>query len=78
MIIYSPNRIVQRMDITDHAYQMDIYPTLMDVMGCQDYYWQGVGASLLDEADYTNRTMTESEAYRISDIIIRSNYFDAK
>jgi hypothetical protein len=66
------------MDITDHAYQMDIYPTLMDVMGCQDYYWQGVGSSLLDEADYTNRTMTESEAYRISDIIIRSNYFDAK
>ena len=50
----------------------------MSLLGCEDYYWQGVGTNLLDEADDTNRRLTESEAYRISDIIIRSNYFDAK
>lgn len=78
LIIYSPKRIVQRMDISVPAYQMDIYPTVMSLLGCEDYYWQGVGTNLLDEADDTNRRLTESEAYRISDIIIRSDYFDSK
>ena len=70
--------IVQRMDISVPVYQMDIYPTVMSLLGCEDYYWQGVGTNLLDEADDTNRRLTESEAYRISDIIIRSDYFDSK
>ena len=78
LIIYSPKRIVQRMDISVPVYQMDIYPTVMSLLGCEDYYWQGVGTNLLDEADDTNRRLTESEAYRISDIIIRSDYFDSK
>lgn len=78
LIIYSPSRILQRVDVTDPTYQMDVYPTLMSLLGCEDYYWQGVGANLLDKSDYTNRTLTESEAYRISDMIIRSDYFDSK
>lgn len=75
LIIYSPNNIKERINIAAHAYQMDVYPTLMTLLGCKNYYWQGVGVNLLDEASHTHRRLTESEAYRLSDMIIRSNYF---
>lgn len=43
-------------------------------MGEKDYYWKGVGHNILSEDD-SNR-LSEETGYRISDIIIRNNYFE--
>lgn len=74
LIIYSHN-IKGNICITDTCYQMDIYPTIMHLIGCEDYYWKGFGVNLLDSVARHNRPITEQEAYRLSDLMIRSNYF---
>lgn len=75
LIIYSPS-IEGNIQVTDTCYQMDIYPTIMHLIGCEDYYWKGFGVNLLDSAARHNRPITEQEAYRLSDLMIRSNYFE--
>lgn len=74
LIIYSPN-IDGNIQITDTCYQMDIFPTILHLIGAEDYYWQGLGVNLLDSVARNNRQLTETEAYRLSDLIIRSDYF---
>ena len=54
---------------------MDIYPTIMSLIGCEDYYWKGLGANLLEKEAYSNRLVGEQEAYELSNVIIKSNYF---
>ena len=74
LIIYSPN-IEGNIHITDTCYQMDIFPTILHLIGAEDYYWQGFGVNLLDSVARNNRQITENEAYRLSDLMIRSDYF---
>ena len=74
LIIYSPN-IEGNIPIMDTCYQMDIFPTILHLIGAEDYYWQGLGVNLLDSVARNNRQLTETEAYRLSDLIIRSDYF---
>lgn len=74
LIIYSPE-IKQKTIITDTCYQMDIYPTILHLIGCEDYYWKGFGVNLLDSAARHNRPITPEEAYDLSDKIIRADYF---
>ena len=74
LIIYSPN-ISENIQVTDTCYQMDIYPTIMHLIGCEDYYWKGFGVNLMDSVARHNRPITEQEAYELSDKLIRSNYF---
>ena len=74
LIIYSP-QIKENIQIKDTCYQMDIYPTIMNLIGCEDYYWKGVGVNLLDSVARNNRPISEQEAYELSDKLIRSNYF---
>ncbi len=74
LIIFSPY-IFDNIQITDTCYQMDIYPTIMHLIGCEDYYWKGFGVNLLDSAARHNRQISEQEAYELSDKLIRSNYF---
>ena len=74
LIIYSP-QITENIQVTDTCYQMDIYPTIMHQIGCEDYYWKGFGVNLMDSAARHNRPITEPEAYELSDKLIRSNYF---
>ncbi|MBQ8939272.1 MAG: sulfatase-like hydrolase/transferase [Paludibacteraceae bacterium] len=74
LIIYSPN-ISKNMQVTDTCYQMDIYPTIMHLIGCEDYYWKGFGVNLMDSIARHNRPISEQEAYELSDKLIRSNYF---
>jgi len=74
LIIYSP-QIEGNIHISDICYQMDIFPTILHLIGCDDYYWHGFGVNLLDEKARHNRPVTEQEAYRISDLMIRSDYF---
>lgn len=74
LIIYSPE-IKEKTIITDTCYQMDIYPTILYLIGCEDYYWKGFGVNLLDSAARHNRPITPEEAYDLSDKIIRADYF---
>ena len=67
--------------------QIDIYPTLLDVMGLNDYSWKGLGRSLMrynvcsaaetEEDSFGKSPMLKSqkEAWNVSDILIRANWF---
>lgn len=74
LIIYSP-QIDCNVQIDELNYQMDIFPTILHLIGCEDYYWKGFGVNLLDSVLRNNRTLTEKEAYELSDKLIRSNFF---
>lgn len=75
LLIYSPH-INGNVVITDTCYQMDIYPTILHLIGCEDYYWKGFGVNLLDSVARNNRPISEQEAFLLSDKIIRSNWFE--
>lgn len=55
-------------EISERANQIDVFPTLLDVMGVESRY-RGVGRSLI--ADSVPQA-TPAEAWRISELIIRS------
>ena len=76
LIIYSP-QIEGNVQIDELCYQMDIFPTILHLIGCEDYYWKGFGVNLLDSVARRNRPITEKEAYELSDKLIRSNYFSS-
>lgn len=72
LIIYSPS-IKQSTIISDECYQMDIYPTMLDLLNINDdASWRGFGKSLI--TDETRRYSVE-DARIYSDIIIRGNLF---
>ena len=73
LIIYSP-QITSKILKKDIHYQSDIYPTILNLMGEKDYYWKGVGHDILSEDDSSR--LSEETGYKISDIIIRNNYFE--
>lgn len=71
--------------------QVDVFPTILDVMGVQDYCWRGVGNSILREpkvcsavtkfgdvvGDANSELVQEQhEAWEVSSLLIRSRYFD--
>ena len=72
LVIYSP-RISGNPHYTADAYQMDIYPTYRALVGAQDYRWRSFGINLMDSTQ--KRPIREDEAYRLSDRLIRNNYF---
>lgn len=74
LIVYSPT-IKQNISVPEVGYQMDIYPTIMPLIGCEDYYWKGLGVNLLDAEARANRYLSAEEASRLSNKLIRSNYF---
>lgn len=70
--------------------QIDIYPTLLDIMGIRDYCWKGLGQNILEENYHSGAVYHNGEQigieddsvyfskflmWKISDIIQRSNYF---
>ncbi len=74
LIIQAP-QIEENMQITDICYQMDVYPTILHLIGCEDYYWKGFGVNLFDSTARHNRPITEEQAYQLSDKLIRADYF---
>lgn len=72
LIIRSPH-ITKSERREDVCHQMDIYPTIINLVGLQDSYWKGFGINLLDKS--ATRCISEEEAYKLSDVLIRSNYF---
>lgn len=77
LIIYSPD-IKGRIDVKDLCYQMDIYPTILSLLGKKDYYWKGFGADLTTQTDTIERKHTETELYNLSDKLIRANWFHTR
>lgn len=79
LIVYSPAIQSDKPLLRkSHCYQMDIYPTVLSLIGGENYYWQGVGVNILDDYNQTDelqRSILEIEAKDISDKLIRSNYF---
>ena len=74
LIIYSP-QIEASITITDTCYQMDIYPTIMHLIGCEGYYWKGFGINLIDSIARHNRPIDAAGANALSDKLIRCDYF---
>ena len=73
LIIYSP-KIFNRVDINKRVYQMDIYTTILDLLGANSYYWKGFGLNLL--ASDTLRLISVTDADLLSDKMIKTNYFE--
>ena len=76
IITYSPN-IDQKYIVSETTYQMDAYPTILHLIGCEDYYWKGFGVNLLDSVARKNRPISEQEAFILSDKLIRANWFES-
>ena len=76
IITYSPN-IDDKHIIKEKSYQMDAYPTILHLIGCEDYYWKGFGVNLLDSVARKNRPISEQEAFILSDKLIRANWFES-
>lgn len=74
LIIYSP-KIQGNIHVDEVCYQMDVFPTILNLIGCENYYWKGLGVNLLDSTARHNRPITEQDAYILSDKIISGNYF---
>lgn len=70
--------------------QIDVYPTLLDVLGLNKYSWKGLGYSVLrngvhsaaatpDETVGTSPLLPhQQQAWTVSDILIRANWFKGK
>ena len=74
LVIYSP-KIKGNIQVDELCYQMDVFPTILHLIGCENYYWKGFGVNLLDSVARNNRPITEEEAYILSDKLIRADYF---
>lgn len=74
LIIFNPN-ITSQIKIKEECYQMDIFPTVMSLLGINNYYWKGLGTNLF-QFGTCSRSISASEASELSDKMIRSNYFD--
>ena len=71
LIIYSP-KINGNPRYTEDCYQMDIYPTYRTLVGAENSRWNGFGINLLGTEE---RSISEEEAFPLSDRLIRNNYF---
>ena len=71
LIIRSPN--IKHFIYIPEAYQMDIFPTILHAIGQSNYAWRGFGIDLLDSTAV--RTISEEQAYSLSDRMIRTNFF---
>lgn len=53
--------------------QLDIMPTVMDILKVSENEWRGLGLSIL--RNKTMRNSIDEEAWRVSDDILKGNYF---
>ena len=73
-VAYSPE-LTQSVVVDEETYQMDAYPTILHLIGAENYYWKGFGVNLADTTAVSHRAVTEQEAYNVSEKLIRSDYF---
>lgn len=71
-IVYTPD--IERNNMQEEqCYQMDMFPTILALNGGETYMWQGFGKNLLNSDE---RMKDEVECFRISDRMIKTNFFD--
>lgn len=73
LILYSPT-LNGKIRYNDDCYQIDVYPTILGLIGYDNPQWKGVGINLLDTAP---RQLTTDQVYTLSDKLIRSRYFSS-
>lgn len=71
LIITSPT--IDSLCIIDQAKQVDIFPTILGLIGQKDYYWKGFGKDILDSTYLKNDD--SNLHHQLSDKMIRINYF---
>ncbi len=75
VIYYSPS-ITEDIEVLDLCYQMDIFPTLLNLTGNEEYYWKGFGINVLD-TNYTKIHRNDIQSlFELSDKVIQANYFE--
>lgn len=67
----------QKLNYTSKMEQIDIYPTLLDLMGANNYPWKGLGHSIFRNDSILLLPLEERRSY-ISDLIITKGYFKMK
>lgn len=67
----------QKLNYTSKMEQIDIYPTLLDLMGANNYPWKGLGHSIFRKDSILLLPLEERRSY-ISDLIITKGYFKMK
>ena len=67
----------QKLNYTSKMEQIDIYPTLLDLMGANNYPWKGLGHSIFRKDSILLLPLQERRSY-ISDLIITKGYFKMK
>ena len=72
LVIYSPHIKANR-QVEGECYQMDIYPTVMGLLGNPDPVWDGFGMNLADEGAV--RKVSEERAMRLGNKSVRNNLF---
>lgn len=74
LIIISPD-IKEDIRVSDIVYQMDVYPTVLQSIGCEECVWGGVGIGLRKNYTTESRELTEDKAFELCDKLIRNNWF---
>lgn len=67
----------QKLNYTSKMEQIDLYPTLLDLMGANNYPWKGLGHSIFRKDSILLLPLEERRSY-ISDLIITKGYFKMK
>ena len=70
LMMYSP-RFSRSIHMDEATFQMDIYPSVMHMIGCEEPEWRGVGLDLLGT---TPRLLDMNQATELSDKLIRGRY----
>ena len=71
LVLYSPT-LTEPVTCEEPTFQMDIYPTVLHLIGCNAPAWRGVGLDLLGDEP---RTIGLEVARPLCDKLIRSQYF---
>lgn len=71
LIIASP--AIDSLRIIEQAQQIDIFPTILDLIGQKSYFWKGFGRNLLDPESQPAENVQLRR--QLSDKLIRMNYF---
>ncbi len=74
MIVLNGSR---KLDYVHPVEQIDIYPTLLDLMGANDYLWKGLGHSIFRKDSIALFPSEEKRSY-VSDLMITKGYFKLK
>lgn len=73
LIMYSPT-LTESTIYDQRCYQVDIYPSILGLIGCKNPKWEGTGMNLLDTIP---RRLETEQVYSLSDKLIRGHYFSS-